>query len=98
MFIIELAARFGVTGACVLTVIWVFLNYGTLDQKHTFIDKFILLNIKESDNKYVLYIGIILVVLFLIQNLFFRKKDKLRKDRITELERHIQELEGRKMK
>lgn len=98
VFLIEIASRFGVTGACVLSVIYLFFKSASDTQKTEFIDKFILLKIKQTDNVFALYIGILLVILFFIQNYFFRKKDKLKKERIEQLESHIQNLEEKLFK
>lgn len=98
IFLIEVAGRFGITGAGVLALIYLFFQYSTLEQKREFIDKFILLKTQGLGNSYVIYLGIFFVVLFIFQNYFFRKKDKLKNERIKELEEHIEKLEERHFK
>lgn len=93
VFLIEIFGRFGITGSCILTAIYIFLQFGTIEQKREFIDSFILLKIAKSDNKIAIFIVIILVILFLFQNVFFRKKNKLKEQRIFELERQLKFLE-----
>jgi hypothetical protein len=97
-FIIEIAGKFGISGACILTILYVFLNYGTLAQKREFIDKFILLKTSQGDNGYILYLVIIIVVAFIGQTVYFRNRIKLKNERIKELEQHSNALENKFLK
>jgi len=98
IFIIELAGKFGVTGACALAVLWVFLKNGTLEQHREFIDKFILLKTNQGDNKYIIYLVIVIVIAFVLQRAYFNNRIKLKDQRIKELEQHGNALENKLLK
>jgi hypothetical protein len=97
-FVIELASRFGVSGAVTLCILLIFLIWGTVDQKREFIDKFILLNNKHGDSHYPVYLVIIATVAFVGQRIYFLKRIKLKDDRIKELEHHNNSLENKLLK
>jgi hypothetical protein len=95
LFLVELMGKFGITGLIIFTVVYTFLNHGTEAQYRMFIDKFILLNLSESDSFIYVFIAIIAALMFLFQNIFYRNKIKLKDQEITFLEERVKDLEKR---
>lgn len=98
IFLIEIAGKFGISGACILTVLYIFLKSATLEQHREFIDKFILLKTKTGDNGYILYLAIIAVIAFVGQTLYFRNRLKLKDDRIKQIEEYNNSIENKLLK
>ena len=86
VFIIDLASRFGVGGACVLALLTMFLLVGSKEQHQEFIDKFFLWKFPKDDNYILYFVLLCLVVLFFGQTFYFRLRIKLKNERIKELE------------
>lgn len=97
-FVVELASKFGVTGAVVLCILITFLVWGTVEQKRYFIDKFILLKTMPGWNGYLVFIIAVVILAFVGQRIYFRNQVKLKDTRIRELERHSNILENKFLK
>ncbi len=86
VFIIDLASRFGVGGAVVLTLLLLFVTIGTREQHLEFIDKFFLLKFPKENNNFLIFVLLGMIVLMIVQILHFRSRLKIKNERIKELE------------
>ena len=99
LFLLELCGKFGVTGAVIICILYVFVKDGSLEQQHReFIDKFILFKNTNGETPYLVFAGIIIVIIFFSQNVFFKKRDKLKDEKIEQLNAYISKLEAKSNK
>jgi hypothetical protein len=86
VFLINLASKFGVGGAVVLSLLAMFLIVGTQAQHIEFIDKFFLLKFPKGDNIYMYFVLLLIVILYIFSMIYFRNRIKLKDERIAQLQ------------
>lgn len=94
VFLVDIFGRFGVTGGIIITIIMIFIIWGTTDQKREFIDKFILLKNLDAQSSYIYWVAISFAIVFIAQIFFHRSKIKSKNERINDLKNYIEKLES----
>lgn len=91
--LVNLASKFGVSGAVILVFVSMFIVVGTKEQHLEFINKFFLLKFSSGENIYVYFVFILLAVLFIGQAYYSHKRMKLKDERISQLETDLRRFQ-----
>jgi hypothetical protein len=85
--LIDMATRFGIGGAAILSSMFILICYGTKSQHEEFIDRYILWKLPKEYLIFPFYIIYILGFLLIAVILYFRKRLALKDEKIATLEK-----------
>jgi hypothetical protein len=98
IYLVELASRVGVFGTIVISLLALFIIQGTEAQHKEFIDKFFLLKWGQGGGFYFCFIITCLLVLLLVQYIYFKLRIRIKEERISELTNERDRLQNKLLK
>jgi hypothetical protein len=98
VYLIELVSRIGVFGAVVIALLTIFIIRGTKAQHREFIDKFFLLKWSNDERFYSYFIVTCLIVLLIVQYVYYSHRLTLKNERIAELLNERDRLQNKLLK